>query len=102
MFHGGQSNIMPVKYRFAVQKIPALALVLFKSIAMQRDRQKSVIVFAVSGKFSEMPTGTKTNQFGSYYTEKVMMEVGVCFKHKIQSNILSRPNRKFAIYPCKY
>ena len=34
MFHGGQSNFIPAKYRFAAKNVSGLALVLFKSMAM--------------------------------------------------------------------
>ena len=51
MFHGGQSNFISVKYCLAAKSISGLALVLFKSMAMQCDRQKSIIMVVVSGNF---------------------------------------------------
>ena len=85
MFHGGQSDFVPAKYCLAAKSISGLALVLLKSMAMQCDRQKSIIMVVVFG-----------------YADRVMMEIEVYFKHKIQSNILSRPNRFFLIDPRKY
>ena len=41
----------------------------------------------------KMGVGTEMSEFRSGYADRVMMEVGVYFKHKIQSNILSWPNR---------
>ena len=47
-----------------------------------------------------MVAGTEKEQSGLGYGHKIMMEVGVYFKQKIQSNILLWPNSQFAIDPC--
>ena len=50
VFHVGQRNIVLPNI---AQKNHGLALMLFKSMLMQYDRQISVVIFVVSGKFSE-------------------------------------------------
>ena len=75
MFHGVQSNIIPSKYRFVSQKITDLTLVLFKSMSMQCDRQKSVIILFYLGSSMKMGAGTETSEFGPGYGHKIMMEV---------------------------
>lgn len=55
-----QSNIIPPINNFPTQKVPTLALVLF--ITMWCNWQKSVILFAVSEKFSEMDLGIEKEE----------------------------------------
>ena len=56
------------------------------------DRQKTVIIFVVFGKFSEMSAGTKKGQFGSGSCHKIMIKVGFYCKQEIQSSNLLWPN----------
>ena len=55
---------------------------------MQCDKPNSVAIFVVSGKFFEKGAGTRKGSFGLACGHKIMIEVGVCLKQEIQSNIL--------------
>ena len=63
---------------------------------------KNQLFLLCLGSSLKMGARTERNEFGSGYGDKILMEVGPYFKHKIQSNILSWPNTSFAIDPCKY
>ena len=60
MFHAGQSNIILPN---VAQKIHGLALILFKSMLMQCDRKKSVIILFYLGSSLKIGAGTKPNEF---------------------------------------
>ena len=59
----------------------------------------------VSGKFSEIGTGTKKGQLGLIFRHKYIKELGIYFKQEMQSNILLWQvvcNRLLQIFPSIY
>ena len=53
---------------------------------------KNQLFLLCPGSSLKMGARTERNEFASGYGDKIMMEVGPYFKHKIQSNILPWPN----------
>ena len=76
VFHVGQRNIILPNI---AQKNHGLALMLFKSMLMQCDRQISVIIFCCIWEVLW--------KWGQVLSRMSLLGEGVFFKHKIQSNI---------------